>query len=101
LPSSSLDEVVATCQPPQVTITTQTSSIPIPGFDDITLDHLTLLRPVDPADTALVDQVCQAVDDLTTQPGKRKGKRLTEAADALNALGGTWQLAPVEPPTTG
>ena len=32
---------------------------------------------------------------------KRKGKRLAEAAAALNALGGTWQLAPVEPPTTG
>ena len=46
---------MATCQPPQVTITTQTTSIPIPGFDDITLDHLTLLRPVDPADTELVD----------------------------------------------
>ena len=96
-----LDEVVATCQPPQVTITTQATSIPIPGFDDITLERLTLLRTVDPADTALIDQVCQAVDDLANQPGKRKGKRLAEAADALNALGGTWQLAPVEPPTTG
>jgi hypothetical protein len=96
-----LDEVVATCQPPQVTITTQATSIPIPGFDDITLGRLTLLRTVDPADTALIDQVCQAVDDLANQPGKRKGKRLAEAADALNALGGTWQLAPVEPPTTG
>jgi hypothetical protein len=86
---------------PQVTITTQATSIPIPGFDDITLGRLTLLRTVEPADTAVVDQVCQAVDDLANQPGKRKGKRLAEAADALNALGGTWQLAPVEPPTTG
>jgi hypothetical protein len=28
------------------------------------------------------------------QYGKLKGKRLTEAVEALNALGGTWQLAP-------
>jgi hypothetical protein len=83
-----LEEVVATCQPPQVTIATQTTSIPIPGFDAITLERLTLLRTVDPADTALVDQVCQAADDLASQPGKLRGKRLAEAVDALNALGG-------------
>jgi hypothetical protein len=77
------------------------SAIPIPGFDDITLERLTLLRPVDPADTALVDQVCQAVDDLASQPGKLRGKRLAEAVDALNALGGTWQLEPAQPPVTG
>ena len=96
-----LDGVAPTCQPPQVTITTQVTSVPIPGFDDITLDSLTLLRPVDPADTTLVDQICQAADDLSNQPGKLRGKRLAEAVDALNALGGTWQLAPSQAPTTG
>ena len=95
-----LEDVTPTCQPPQVTITIQVTSVPIPGFGDLTLESLTLLRPVDPADTALVDQICQAADDLGDQPGKLKGKRLTEAVDALNALGGTWQLAPSQPPTT-
>jgi hypothetical protein len=28
-----------------------------------------------------------------------EGKRLAEAVDALNALGGTWQLATGQPPT--
>ena len=95
-----LEDVTPTCQPPQVTITTQPTSVPIPGFGDLTLESLTLLRPVDPADTALVDQICQAADDLGDQPGKLKGKRLAEAVDALNALSGTWQLAPSQPPTT-
>jgi hypothetical protein len=88
-----------TCQPPQVSVTTQATSIPVPGFDNLTLERVTLLRPVDPADTALVDQVCQAAADLANQPAKRRGKRLAEAADALNALGGTWQLEP--PPAAG
>jgi hypothetical protein len=88
-------------QPPQVTITTQATSIQIPGFDEITLERLTLLRSVGPADTTLVEQVCQAADDLGDQPGKLRGKRLAEVVNALNALGGTWQLAPSQAPTTG
>jgi hypothetical protein len=95
-----LEDITATCQSPQVTITTQATSIPIPGFADIALGSLTLVRPVDPADTALVDQVCQAADDLDNQPGKLKGRRLAEAVDALNALGGTWQLVAGQPPAT-
>ena len=59
----------------------------------ITLEPLTLLRPVDPADTTLAEQVCQVANDID-QHGKLKGKRLTDAVDALNALGGTWELAP-------
>ena len=51
--------------------------------------------------SALVEQVCQAAEDLGNQPGKLKGRRLADAVDALNALGGTWQLAPSQPPTTG
>jgi hypothetical protein len=67
--------------------------VAIPGFDAITLERLTLLRPVDPADTALAEQVCQVAAHADPH-GKLKGKRLTDAVDALNALGGTWQLAP-------
>ena len=96
-----LDDITATCQPPQVTVTTQATSVPILGFGDLTLESVTLVRPVDPADTTLVDQVCQAAADLADQPGKLKGRRLTDAVDALNALGGTWQLAPGQPPATG
>jgi hypothetical protein len=46
----------------------------------------------------LGDPPVQLVHD---QPGKLKGRRLAEAVDALNALGGTWQLVPELPPTTG
>jgi hypothetical protein len=96
-----LDDIAPTCQPPQVTIATQVTPVPVPGFGDLTLQSVTLVRPVDPADTTLVDQVCQAADDLANQPGRLKGRRLAEAVDALNALGGTWQLAPSQPPATG
>ena len=64
----------------------------VPGFDAIVLERLALVRQVDPADTALVEQLCQVAADLD-QHGKLKGRRLAEAVDALNALGGTWQLA--------
>jgi hypothetical protein len=90
-----VDTIDSTCQPPQVTIATEATTVAIPGFDGITLEPLTLLRPVDPADTALVEQVCQVANDADHH-GKLKGKRLTEAVDALNAFGGTWQLAPVQ-----
>jgi hypothetical protein len=82
-----------TCEPPQVTISTEVTAVAIPGFDAISLERLALLRPVDPADTALAEQICQVANDAD-QHGKLKGKRLTDAVDALNALGGTWQLAP-------
>ena len=45
------------------------------------------------AEVAQAEQVCQVTADAD-QHGKLKGKRLTDAVDALNALGGTWQLAP-------
>ena len=41
----------------------------------------------------LAEQVCQVANDADRH-GKLKGKRLTDAVDALNTLGGTWQLAP-------
>jgi len=88
-----VDTVDPSCEPPQVTVATEATTVAIPGFDTITLERLTLLRPVDPADTALAEQVCQVANDAD-QHGKLKGKRLTEAVEALNALGGTWQLAP-------
>jgi hypothetical protein len=90
-----VDTVDPACQPPQVTVATEATAVAIPGFDAITLERLTLLRPVDPADTALVEQVCQVANGID-QHGKLKGKRLTDAVDALNALGGTWQLAPFQ-----
>ena len=39
----------------------------------ITLEPLTLLRPVDPADTTLAEQVCQVANDAD-QHGKLKGQ---------------------------
>ena len=96
-----LDDITPACQPPQVTVTTQVTLVPIPGFGDLSLDSVTLVRPVDPADTTLVEQVCQAAEDLANQPSKLRGRRLADAVDALNALGGTWQLAPGQPPATG
>ena len=88
-----VDTVDPTCEPPEVDVATEATTVAIPGFDAITLERLTLLRPVDPADTTLAEQVCQVANDAD-QHGKLKGKRLTDAVDALNALGGTWQLAP-------
>jgi hypothetical protein len=69
----------------------------VPGLEPITLERLTLVRPIDPADTALVEEVCQVAAEVD-QHGKLKGKRLAQAVDTLNALGGTWQLAPIEAP---
>jgi hypothetical protein len=95
-----VDAVEPTCEPPQVTIETGATSAPIPGFDAITLEGVALLRPIDPADTSLAEQVCQIANDFARHD-KLKAKRLAEAVDALNALGGTWELAPVNAPTTG
>ena len=91
-----VDTVDPICQPPQVTVATAATTVAIPGFDAITLEPLTLLRPVEPADSALAEQVCQVAND-TDRHGKLKGKRLTDAVDALNGLDGTWQLAPEDP----
>jgi hypothetical protein len=72
-----VDTLTATCEPPQVTVAIAATAVPVPGFDPVTLDSLTLVRVVDLQDHA-----------------KLKGRRLTDIVDALNALGGTWQLAP-------
>jgi hypothetical protein len=85
-----VDAVDPSCDPPRVTLGIEATAVAIPGFDTITLDPLTLVRVVDPADTALVEQVCQVANDVE-QHGKLKGKRLAEAVEALNGLGGTWQ----------
>jgi hypothetical protein len=95
-----VDAVEPACEPAQVRIVTEATWVPIPGFGAILLESVALLRPVDPSDTALVEQVCQLAGDVD-QHGKLKGKRLAEAVDALNRLGGTWQLAPVQVATTG
>ena len=86
-----LERVTPTCEPPQVAVVTEATPVPILGFDPVTLDSLALRRVVDPADTALVDQVCQAAADLQGH-GKIKGRRLSDAVDALNALGGIWEV---------
>jgi hypothetical protein len=85
-----VDTVDPSCDQPRVTLGTEPTTVEIPGFDAIVLDPLTLVRVIDPADTALVEQVCQVANDVE-QHGKLKGKRLAEAVEALNALGGTWQ----------
>jgi hypothetical protein len=85
-----VDTVDLSCDQPRVTLGTEPTTVALPGFDPITLDPLTLVRVIDPADTALVEQVCQVANDVE-QHGKLKGKRLAEAVEALNALGGTWQ----------
>jgi hypothetical protein len=85
-----VDTVDLSCDQPRGTLGTEPTTVAIPGFDTITLDPLTLVRVIDPADTALVEQVCQVANDVE-QHGKLKGKRLAEAVEALNALGGTWQ----------
>jgi hypothetical protein len=87
-----LDSLTATCEPPEVRVVSAATAVPIVGFDPVTLDSLALRRPVDPADTALVDQVCAAAGELQDH-GKLKGRRLADAVDALNALGGTWEAA--------
>jgi hypothetical protein len=81
------------CEPPQVTVTTEATTVTVPGFEPITLEGLALVRPVDPADTTLAGQVCEIAGDLGAHT-KLKGRRLADAVDALNALGGTWQLSP-------
>ena len=66
-----VDTVDPTCEPPQVTIATEATTVAIPGFDTITLEPLTLLRPVDPADTALVEQACQVANDIDQHGSSR------------------------------
>ena len=90
----------ATCEPPLVSVTTEATAVAVLGFDAITLQALALVRPVDPADTALVEQVCEVAGDPSLD-GKLKGKRLEGVVDALNALGGTWQPAPAPAPAAG
>lgn len=95
-----VEDLTATCESPKLTIVVAATSVPIPGFDPIILDSVALVRPIDPTDTSVVEQVCQLGDDLHSG-GKLKGKRLVQAVDTLNALGGTWELVPVEAPSAG
>jgi hypothetical protein len=95
-----VDDLTTTCEPPKLTIVVAATSVPIPGFDPIILDSVALIRPIDPTDTSVVEQLCQLGDDLHNG-GKRKGKRLAQAVDTLNALGGTWELVPAEAPSAG
>ena len=91
--------LITTCQPPNLTVNIAATSVPIPGFDPIVLDSVTLVRPIDPTDTSVVEQLCQLGDDL--HGGRLKGKRLAQVVDDLNTLGGTWQLLVAQTETAG
>jgi hypothetical protein len=92
-----VETVEPACEPPGVTVATEATTVAVPGFDAITLPGLVLVRPIDPADSSLVETVCQLAGEAD-QRSKLKGRRLANAVDALNALGGTWQLAPAPTP---
>jgi hypothetical protein len=92
-----VETVEPACEPPGVTVATEATTVAVPGFDAITLPGLVLVRPIDPADSSLVETVCQLAGEAD-QRSKLKGRRLADAVDALNALGGTWQLAPAPTP---
>ena len=47
------------------------AQLQVDTVDTITLEPLTLLRPVDPADTALVEQVCQVANDIDQHGSSR------------------------------
>jgi hypothetical protein len=92
-----LRSVQATCQPPAVTIVTGPTVIVVPGgepsLDDvIVLEGVTLTRPVDPADSTAVAQVCALASMLEQHPTAPNPTWASETAQALNDLGGSWEL---------
>jgi hypothetical protein len=99
-----LRSVQATCQPPTVTITTAPTTVLVsstePSFDDMVfLEGVTLTRPVDPADTGAVAEVCALASMLEVHPASPNPKWASEIAQSLNDLGGSWELVATEPTT--
>ena len=99
-----LRTVQATCQPPTVTIVTAPTTALVSGTQPLLdaavfVEGVTLTRPVDPADTGAVTQVC----GLASMPGEHSSspnpKWASEVAQALNDLGGSWKLVATEPTT--
>lgn len=99
-----LRSMQATCQPATVTIVTAPTTVLVlstePSFDDMVfLEGVTLTRPVDPADTGAVAEVCALATMLGEHPANPNPKRASEVAQALNDLGGSWELVATEPTT--
>jgi hypothetical protein len=98
-----LRSVQATCQPPTLTIVTAPTATLVPGAepspDDVILEGVTLTRPVDPADTAAVTEVCALASLLEAHPTSPNPSWASEIAKALNDLDGTWELVATQPKT--
>jgi hypothetical protein len=99
-----LRSVQATCEPPTVTIVTGPTATLVPSgepsLDDvIVLKGVTLTRTVDPADSTAVAQVCALASMLEEHPTAPNPRWASEIAQALNDLGGTWELVATQPTT--
>lgn len=99
-----LRSVQATCQPPTVTIVTGPTATVVPSgepsLDDvIVLEGVTLTRPVDPADSTAVTQVCALAGMLEDHPTAPNPKWASQIAQALNDLGGSWEVVAATPTT--
>jgi hypothetical protein len=99
-----LRSVQATCEPPTVTIVTGPTATLVPSgepsLDDvIVLEGVTLTRPVDPADSTAVAQVCALAGMLEEHPTAPNPRWASETAQALNDLGGSWELVATTPTT--
>jgi hypothetical protein len=96
-----LRSLQATCQPPILAIVTAPTATLVPGAepspDDVILEGVILTRPVDPADTGAVTQVCALASMLEEYPSGRNPSWVSEIAKALNDLGGSWELVAAQP----
>jgi hypothetical protein len=97
-----LRSVQATCRPPTLTTVTAPTATLVPGAepspdDDIILEGVTLTRPVDPADTGAVPQVCTLASMLEAHPTSPNPNWASKVAKALNDLGGSWKLVATQP----
>jgi hypothetical protein len=98
-----LRSVQATCQPATVTIVTAPTTVLVfstePSFDDLVfLEGVTLTRPVDPADTGAVAEVC-ALASMLGEHRQPQPRWASEVAQALNDLGGSWEPVATKPTT--
>jgi hypothetical protein len=92
-----LRSMQATCQPPTVTIVTAPTTALVSGTQPLLdaavfLGGVTLTRHVDLADTGAVAQVCALASMLGEHPASPNPKWASEVAQALNDLGGSWEL---------
>jgi hypothetical protein len=97
-----LRSVQATCQPPTLTTVTAPTATLVPRAepspdDDLILEGVYLTRPVDPADTGAVPQVCTLASMLEAHPTSPNPNWASKVAKALNDLGGPWELVVSQP----